>query len=493
MIKTLAGRLILSHILPLVIVIVVTDLALNYVLQTRFLLTNVAGELTGQAVLVAELAADAPIIWEDQDRAQAFIQRARLSLSAQVTLIDTDGTLLASSKEADAPRLGQPVENLPVLEKVLAGEVVVNSRFSRGLENDIVDVFVPAWGNDNQVIGVIRLTQQLSNVYDQVLTLRHLIAIVLAIGLVGGIGLAFALSKSLGQTLRQVTEAVQRLANQQQPEPLPERGPTEILQLLSAVNRLVQRLAKVEENRRQLLHYLNHELGNSLTALRAATSALLAGAGKDPALRREILLGMQGEEGRLNHLLADLAGLHNQATGFGEMEYRTVSLSHFLLEVARSWQELAQRKKLVWQEDVPDSLPLVTIDETRLGQVISNLLSNAIKYTPSGGSVHLTAGATPQEVWIRISDTGPGIPLQEQTRIFTPFYRGAAHAGETNGMGVGLSVAQELVSAHGGRLEVTSQPGQGSHFTVWLPRANSPRAIWENEPTPLETRLKAGV
>lgn len=493
MTRTLAGRLILSHILPLVIVIVIIDLALNYVLQTRFLLTNVAGELTGQAVLVAELAADTPIIWEDPQRAQVFIQRTRLSLSAQVTLIDTGGILLASSREADASRLGQPVENLPQLDEVLAGEVVVNSRFQRGLENDIVDVFVPAWGSQNQVIGVIRLTQQLSNVYEQVLTLRHLIAIVLAVGLAGGVGLAFALSKNLGRTLRQVTEAVHSLANQEQPEPLPERGPTEILQLLSAVNRLVQRLAEVEENRRQLLHYLNHELGNSLTALRAATGALLSGAGKDPELRQELLLGMQGEEGRLNHLLADLAGLHDQVNGFVELKYSTVCPAHFLLEVARSWRELAQRKNLVWTEDVPDHLPPVTIDENRFGQVIGNLLSNAIKYTPPGGSVHLAAGANQREVWVRISDTGPGIPVQEQARIFAPFYRGALHAIETDGMGLGLSVAQGLVAAHGGRLEVSSQPGQGSHFTIWLPQADSPQAIWTNGAATLETRLKAGV
>lgn len=488
MTRTLAGRLVLSHILPLVIVIVIIDLALNYVLQTRFLLTNVAGELTGQAVLVAELAADTPVIWEDQERAQAFIQRARLSLSAQVTLIDVDGALLASSREADVPRLGQPVENMPQLDKVLAGEVVVDSRFSRGLENDIVDVFVPAWGSNNQVIGVIRLTQQLSNVYDQVLTLRHLIAIVLALGLSGGIGLAIALSKNLGRTLRQVTEAVHRLANQQQPEPLPERGPKEILQLLSAVNRLVQRLAELEENRRRLLHYLNHELANSLTALRAATSALLSGAGQDPQLRQEILLGMQGEESRLNHLLADLGSLYDQANGFGKLEYKTVCLSRFLLDVACSWRELAQRKNLAWMEDVPDSLPPVAIDENRFGQVLGNLLSNAIKYTPSGGSVRLAAGANRQEVWIRISDTGPGIPLQEQALIFTPFYRAPFHAAATNGMGLGLSVAQRLVSAHGGRLEVRSQPGQGSHFTIWLPQA-----VGANRLVSLETGVKTGV
>jgi signal transduction histidine kinase len=115
------------------------------------------------------------------------------------------------------------------------------------------------------------------------------------------------------------------------------------------------------------------------------------------------------------------------------------------------------------------------LDPDRLAQVVGNLLSNAIKYTPQGGTVSLAAGAGADEVWIRISDTGPGISADEQARIFAPFYRSQLNRRFPQGMGLGLSIASSLVAAHGGRLELDSAPGQGSHFTVRLP-LRSPEA-----------------
>jgi signal transduction histidine kinase len=106
-----------------------------------------------------------------------------------------------------------------------------------------------------------------------------------------------------------------------------------------------------------------------------------------------------------------------------------------------------------------------------LAQVIGNLLSNAVKYTPEGSRVSVTAGRQGDDVWIQVSDTGIGIAPEEQAHIFTPFYRGSANARFDDGMGLGLSIAQDLVAAHGGRLTVMSQPGAGSQFTIWLPVA----------------------
>jgi signal transduction histidine kinase len=100
---------------------------------------------------------------------------------------------------------------------------------------------------------------------------------------------------------------------------------------------------------------------------------------------------------------------------------------------------------------------------------VGNLVSNAIKYTPPQGSVMVSAGSQAGEVWLRVSDTGLGIPAEEQARIFAPFYRGPSSGRFPQGMGLGLSIARDLVTAHGGRLTVESASGAGSHFTIWLP------------------------
>ena len=105
----------------------------------------------------------------------------------------------------------------------------------------------------------------------------------------------------------------------------------------------------------------------------------------------------------------------------------------------------------------------------RLGQAVGNLISNAIKYTPEQGIVTISAGHENETAWIRVSDTGRGISVQEQEAIFTPLYRGKTGSRFPQGMGLGLSIAHQLVLAHDGQIEVTSQFGRGSQFTIWLP------------------------
>jgi signal transduction histidine kinase len=103
--------------------------------------------------------------------------------------------------------------------------------------------------------------------------------------------------------------------------------------------------------------------------------------------------------------------------------------------------------------------------------VFGNLLSNAIRYTPGGGKVTITQGLNGEQAWVRVTDTGIGMPAEVQSRIFDKFYRGPqARAVESQGLGLGLALVHHFVTAHNGRLDVESQDGAGSVFTVWLPR-----------------------
>jgi two-component system, OmpR family, sensor histidine kinase BaeS len=144
-------------------------------------------------------------------------------------------------------------------------------------------------------------------------------------------------------------------------------------------------------------------------------------------------------------------------------------LSKWLLLCLIPWQQTAREKGLAWQLTMPDSLPTLLLDPDPLGQAVGNLLSNAIKYTAAGGLVAVVVEQTEDHVLIRVSDSGPGIEPHEQARIFEPFYRSHSQQLAREGMGIGLTIARELVVAHGGRLHVESTPGHGSHFTIWLP------------------------
>jgi len=148
-----------------------------------------------------------------------------------------------------------------------------------------------------------------------------------------------------------------------------------------------------------------------------------------------------------------------------------------LLPSLLPWRTVAQEKGLEWQTDIASDLPEVEIDPDRMSQVIGNLISNAIKYTPQGGAIAVTADASKDVVNFGICDTGPGIDPEEQERIFEPFYRSQAHRRFPQGLGLGLTIARDLVEVHGGTLELVSEPGEGSCFTIHLPRNSQQQTV----------------
>jgi signal transduction histidine kinase len=225
----------------------------------------------------------------------------------------------------------------------------------------------------------------------------------------------------------------------------------------------------VEAGRRQLLANLVHELGRPLGSLRSGLQALARGANEDPALMDDLLTGMNHQAARLEVVLEDLAHLHDQVLGTLELDRRPLILSQWLPQVARPWIEVAREKKQRVTLDIPADLPPVTADATRLAQAVGNLISNAIKYAPAKGEITISAGVLDREAWIGVADNGPGIPLDQQRAIFEPFFRGHQDNRIKQGMGLGLTIARDLVVAHGGHLELDSTPGEGSRFTIWIP------------------------
>ncbi len=469
--RTLRSRLILSHIVPLLLIVPLVGVALVYILETQVLLTSLSRDLAQQGALTADLARDEPQIWRDTSEAQRFVTFFSVRSQSQVMLFDSAGNLLASSEPGYTDRVGQPLE-LPNLSAALAGEQQVHVQYTQELHTEVVQVLVPVVGPNREVMGVVRLSQYLSGIHDQLIRLRYLIAGVLAIELALAVVVALALALNLGRSLGRVTDAIYGVASGHEWETLPEEGPEEIRTLLRAFNALIERLRILEESRRRLLANLVHELGRPLGALQSGVQALLSGAAEDPDLRHDLLEGMDTQVQRLRPLLDSLTNLHGQVLGTLELNLQPIALSDWLIPTITPWRQAAHDKGLHWQMEISDSLPVVEIDPDRLAQVLGNLLSNAIKYTPVG-TVSVEAFVQDGEVTIAVGDTGIGIPPSEQEQIFEPFYRSQRDKRFPQGMGLGLSIARDLVLAHGGRLDVESAAGRGSRFSVRLPLPHS--------------------
>ena len=154
------------------------------------------------------------------------------------------------------------------------------------------------------------------------------------------------------------------------------------------------------------------------------------------------------------------------------MDFRPLSPHSMVLEAVEPFRSAALDRGLTLSVDLPNDLPDVWADMTRIGHVFANLLSNALKYTPAGGNVSVSAQADGKFVCFKVSDTGIGIPDQYFPNIFEQFFRAPNQTTET-GAGLGLAIAKEIVVAHGGTISVESREGVGSTFSFTVKRADT--------------------
>jgi two-component system sensor histidine kinase BaeS len=464
--KTLRGRFILSHILPILIVIPLVGLALTYLLESQVLLTDLSNDLSERANVIAEAVSGQPEILQDPELVEAYLARIQLNIEGEILFLGSNGMLMATNNQGYFADIGQ-IPEIDGLEEAIAGEPFVVVRYSWTEPNGIA--LVPVSDVNQELIGVVGVTESLDAAASQFGDLRRLILAATLIALLVGVGIALLLARRLERPLVSVTESIQEIAVGQRIEPIEEEGPEEIQNLVRSVNMLAANLRSLEDTRRRLLANIVHELGRPLGAIRAAIHALRQGAAEDPETRDELLMGIEDEVIRLQPLLDDLAQLHGQVMGNVTLHRTELDLSSWLPPLIIPWRAAALDKGLGWDARIPDDLPAMAVDPDRLSQAIGNLLSNAIKYTPEGGTVSFAAEVKSQEIHIAVSDNGVGIRPEELESVFEPFYRSSEPRRFPQGLGLGLTIARDLVEAHGGTLTISSQLGEGSTFTITLP------------------------
>ncbi len=249
----------------------------------------------------------------------------------------------------------------------------------------------------------------------------------------------------------------------------------------------ITELRRLERARRDFVANVSHEFRTPLTAIRGFAETLLGEAADDEENRSRFLDIIRSHAVRLTRLTDDLLKLSRIEAGRMSMEIRPVGASSFILPCLETARLDAEQRRIALECDCPPDLPHVMGDASSLQEIMQNLLDNAVRYTPEGGRIMVKATARNGEVLISVADTGIGIPKVEQERIFERFYRvDTARARDTGGTGLGLAIVKHLVEAQGGRIEVQSEVGIGSTFTVFLP----PLMIDGNEPpaSPENTR-----
>jgi NtrC-family two-component system sensor histidine kinase KinB len=229
-----------------------------------------------------------------------------------------------------------------------------------------------------------------------------------------------------------------------------------------------------DEIKKDLFSTISHQLKTPLTAIRMAHHLLLEeNIGSLNEKQADLLVAARDESDRLNGIIDDLLDIRRLESGSAQLSMTAVSASDLVEEAAAPLRRTAQDKGVRIEIDLPADLPSLRADRSRIMYVFANLLSNAIKYSPVGGIVRVNARKEGDKVWFSVQDEGAGIPKKFHKQIFEKFFRVPGQAAE-GGAGLGLSIAKEILVAHGGSISFHSIEDQGTTFTFSLAQFENP-------------------
>jgi signal transduction histidine kinase len=315
----------------------------------------------------------------------------------------------------------------------------------------------PAFGDLIVAKPKTELTQQLIPLLER-LAIASLGGIIVA-GLLG-----WYLSRRITRPVLALSRATDEIARGSYDVDLPDvRGGGEVGHLADRFREMAARLSDAERQERNFLMSVSHELRTPLTAIRGHVDALREGVAEDPEARAASLDVIAREGVRLERLVGDVLDLAKLEARRFTVHTEEVDMERLCDQAYSAFGEEARRRRIDYEKRF-EAHPTIVSDGDRVLQIISNLLSNAFRWTPDGGRVELELGASNGRVSVAVDDSGPGVAIEEQERIFRPFW-----SRDDSGTGLGLAIAHELAVALGGRIELDSRPGQGSRFKLVLP------------------------
>ncbi len=461
--KSMNFRIILSLLLFGLLPVILISAGFLYTYRNQAL-TQLSNEVKNQCqILATQLGSDE--YQSDADQSALKLEMTQLSAlyDGRILVIDRNFQIVEDTYELEVGRT-------MVAEEVI--RCFKGENTSHYVSGRFIEMTVPITTGEDEnrtITGVILASASTDSLRVRLETLQRSMVNWLAIIASIVFALAILLANLLVHPLRHMNQSVGGLVEGNLEEDLDIHDCMETENISEAFNALLAKLRVVEESRQEFVSNVSHELKTPLTSMKVLADSLLMQEDAPAELYQEFMQDIAQEIDRENSIISDLLTLVKMDRKTAEPTVAATDINDFLEQILKRLRPIAEKSNI---EVVFESNRSVSaeIDATKLSLAFSNLVENAIKYNRENGWVRVVLDADHKFFYVKVSDSGIGIPPESLDYIFERFYRvDKSHSREIGGTGLGLAITRSAVVAHRGAIKVQSVPDEGTTFTVRIP------------------------
>jgi len=391
------------------------------------------------------------------------LKEVSANLGGRILIIDSNKKVIYDSFN----NLRGTTINQKEVVSALNGEAITNEYILDKYENTLY-TSVPLNKNE-KVTGVVLLSTSLLEYYNEINIIKNNLIFICAIILILIALITLKIANSISEPIIRLTQAMQNATHGKLNEKVLIEGDNEISQLAKAYNFMNTKLSHIEKQRREFVANVSHELKTPLSSMKLLSESLLIQPNVEIEIYKEFLQDIDSEIDRLNKIIESLLSMVDMDEEKLNLDYKLTYVNYLVEKVVNSIKPLANEKNIKIVLNQWEKIQ-IHLDQDKIHQALTNIIHNAVKYTESGGKVEVSLFKKGQYAVIKISDNGIGIAEENLSYIFERFYRAdSARSRQTGGSGLGLSISQQIISLHQGRIEVESTVNEGTTFYVVLP------------------------
>lgn len=445
-------------LVPMFIIVVI----IHHSYGTGLVNSQIAAMQIDATIIASEYSQYTTITEADKAGVGALHIRYSTLNSIRIRVVDGDFVTRSDSYSIDN---GKSVINKRAIEAFDTGKNVSEYDSKTGT----LEAVVPIYNSSEEVVGVLIVDKDISEISTVLSLVReHDVTVLVAIGVIA-IAVIYIIYSLIAKTVNNATRTVEIISEGHTDRRIEAKGWTEVKEFANDFNMIMDKASILDESRQEFVSNVSHELKTPITSIKVLADSLNMQEDVPVELYKEFMQDITDEIDRESKIIDDLLALVKMDKDSSALNIAAVNLNDLLEIILKRLKPLAQKKNV---EILFESFrPVVAqIDESKFTQVISNLVENAIKYNKQDGWVHVSLNADYQYFYIRIEDSGIGIPEESQDKVFDRFYRvDKARSRETGGTGLGLAIVQKIILMHHGTVKMHSEEGTGTIFTVRIP------------------------